>query len=132
MRGKKQTPWNSLIGWCLLLAGFLVQAGMAPATSSVHHIRIEQVAPYFSPNSITVSTGAMIRWQNETGEAHTILADDCVRGSRCRFDSGMIMPHGTFDLLTLPPGHYTYHCGLHPFMRGTITVLEMKTGTLEI
>ena len=132
VREKKTAQWKRHVGWCFLLAGFMVEGGMATAISSVQSIRIEHVAPYFSPNSVTVRAGAMIRWENETGEIHTIIDDECVRGSPCRFDSGMIRPHGTFDLPPLPPGHYAYHCGLHPFMRGTITVVQPKTRRLDI
>ena len=132
MKNRNTKQWVSCAASSIFLAGILLESWIAFAGSSVHQIRIEHVAPYFSPNSVTVSAGTLIRWENDTGEAHTIIADECVRGSRCRFDSGIIRPHERYDLLALPPGRYTYHCGLHPFMRGTITVVQPQRNTLDI
>ena len=119
------------MAWSLFLAGVIFEAWVALG-ASVRYIRIEHTPPFFSPNAVTVSAGTPIRWENNTGEAHTIIADECIRGSRCRFDSGIIRPFDMYQLLPLPPGRYSYHCGLHPFMRGTITVTPPKKSTADI
>jgi plastocyanin len=111
----------------MLLLALILQGWMPVAATSVHQIRIEHRAPFFLPNAVSVVSGTIVRWVNETNEIHTIIADECSRGSSCRLNSGVIKPHDSYDLSRLPPGRYTYHCGLHPFMRGMITVLPSKT-----
>lgn len=110
----------------ILSGGLIFQGWMAAAATQVHQIRIEQIAPFFSPNSVTVFQGTTIRWVNGTNEIHTIISDECSRSSSCRLNSGVIKPYDSYDLSRLAPGRYTYHCGLHPFMRGTITILSQK------
>ena len=86
------------------------------------HIHIQPEPPFFSPNQLTISLNMPLTWENRTREAHSIVADDCQSRSGCSFDSGVIPPHKQFVLSHLAPGHYPYHCGLHPFMRGLLTV----------
>jgi plastocyanin len=40
------------------------------------------------------------------------------------FDTGIMMPAATaqLDTATLEAGDYPYHCTVHPFMTGTLTV----------
>jgi plastocyanin len=85
-------------------------------------ITIQPEPPFFSPNSLTISAGTPLTWNNFTQEPHSIVADDCTRLSGCSFDSGVLGPNEHFTLPHLPPGRYPYHCGLHPFMRGLLTV----------
>jgi plastocyanin len=40
------------------------------------------------------------------------------------FDSGSMPPNGSFTLPGLPPGRYTYHCTLHPIMRGLVVITD--------
>ena len=131
MKNPNTRTWIRRVACGLFIAGVMLE-GWVALGASVRYIRIEHRAPYFSPNSVTVRAGTPIRWENNTGEAHTIIADECVRGSRCRFDSGIIRPFGTYHLLPLPPGRYRYHCGLHPFMRGIITVAPPKKRSADI
>jgi len=94
---------------------------MAPYTAII----IDSGSPYFVPKSATVSTGAPIRWENPTPAEHTITHIGCMEdGASCAFDSGILMPNGTFTLPGLAPGHYPYLCRVHPIMRGTIIVTD--------
>jgi plastocyanin len=94
---------------------------MAPYTAII----IDSGSPYFVPKSATVSTGAPIRWENPTPTEHTITHMGCMEdGASCAFDSGIVMPNGTFTLPGLAPGHYPYFCRVHPIMRGTIIVTD--------
>ena len=90
--------------------------------SSSHDIQIETQPPFFSPNQLTISLGAQLTWKNRTQEPHTIISDDCRFGTKCSFDSGFLGPNGRFALPPLKPGSYPYHCGIHPFMRGLLTI----------
>ena len=90
--------------------------------ASSPHIHIQPEPPFFSPNQLTISLGTPLTWENRTHETHSIVADDCQSRSVCSFDSGIIRPDHQFVLSRLGPGRYPYHCGLHPFMRGLLTI----------
>jgi ABC-type transport system substrate-binding protein len=70
----------------------------------------------FSPTTLTVAAGTTVTWTNNDGMTHTVTADDI------SFDSGNI-PMGTKFARAFPSaGTYTYHCTIHPTMKGTIVV----------
>jgi len=106
---------------CALLA-----LGALPGSATPPHfkITIENGSPYFFPPVASVTTGTPIRWDNPTPTEHTITHDGCVSDSPCAFDSGMMLPGEDYALPGLPPGHYPYHCRIHPIMRGTVTVSD--------
>lgn len=98
------------------------------AGSSTVSIQIHQQPPFFSPLSVSAEAGSVIQWENRGQELHSILADDCLRRSKCAFESRMLEPGEHFVLPNLQPGDYAYHCGIHPFMRGFIRVKESSWG----
>ncbi|WP_447969440.1 cupredoxin domain-containing protein [Nitrospira sp. M1] len=123
---KKNTYWSVmsftiitfLLAWTLSLSvSFNVQA-----LSSRVSIQIQQHPPFFSPPSVSAEAGSVIQWENRGREPHSILSDDCLRRSKCAFESRMLEPGEQFVLSELPAGDYAYHCGIHPFMRGFIRV----------
>ena len=71
----------------------------------------------YVPPTLTVVTGAVVTWTNEDDAPHTVTADD---GES--FESGVLGEGGTFELTAPAPGTYEYHCEVHPFMVGTLTV----------
>lgn len=82
-------------------------------------------APYhFGQQQPIVNVQTSIRWVNVTATHHTVTHDGCVNGGMCVFDSNPIPPDGQFEVLALPPGEYSYHCRLHPVMRGKLIVSE--------
>ena len=97
----------------------------AIATPQYTAITIESGSPYFVPKSATVSSGAPIRWDNPTATEHTITHLSCLEnGTACAFDSGIVLPNGSFTLPGLAPGHYPYLCRIHPIMHGVIIVTD--------
>jgi len=109
----------------MLLAVGLLSAWPTAATPPYTAIIIESSSPYFVPKSVTVSTGSPIRWENPTATEHTVTHTGCLEdGDHCAFDSGLMLPTGTFALPGLAPGRYPYLCRIHPIMRGVITVTE--------
>jgi amicyanin len=75
---------------------------------------IQNVA--FSPNPITIAPGSTVTWTNRDGAPHTVTADD---GS---WGSSTLRQGGTYSHVFTSPGSYTYHCAIHPFMKGTVVV----------
>ncbi len=79
-------------------------------------------SPYYTPAAATVMTRSTVRWENPTATHHTVTHDGCKTEGRCLFDSGSIPPAGAYEIQELPPGRYSYHCALHPVMRGILVV----------
>jgi plastocyanin len=108
----------------ILAMGFLA-AWPTAATPPYTAIIIDSGSPYFVPKSATVLTGAPIRWENPTPTEHTITHMGCMEdGEPCAFDSGIVLPNGTFTLPGLAPGRYPYFCRVHPIMRGMLIVTD--------
>jgi plastocyanin len=111
-----------LIG-ALLLS--LSTAGPSSSTAPYTAIIIDSGSPYFVPKSATVSSGAPIRWDNPTPTEHTITHTGCLdEGESCAFDSGIVLPNGSFTVPGLAPGRYPYICRVHPIMHGVVTVTD--------
>ena len=112
----------------VLSLGFLLAWPVASTPLPYTAIIIDSGSPYFVPKSVTVSSGASIRWENPTPTEHTITHTGCMEdGEPCAFDSGIILPNGTFTVPGLAPGHYPYFCRVHPIMHGIVTVTDSST-----
>jgi len=71
---------------------------------------------FFDPPQAAIESGSTITWTNKGDEPHTVTADD---GS---FDSGMLNPGDSYTVAFDGQGTVTYHCAIHPEMRGSVTV----------
>jgi plastocyanin len=71
---------------------------------------------FFDPPNASVEPGSTITWTNKGDEPHTVTADD---GS---FDSGVLNPGDSYTVAFGGQGTVTYHCEIHPEMRGSVTV----------
>src|SRR5215208_1527154 len=71
---------------------------------------------FFAPPNAAVEPGSTITWTNNGREPHTVTADD---GS---FDSGVLNPGDFYTVAFDGQGTVTYHCTIHPEMRGSVTV----------
>src|SRR5215210_280353 len=71
---------------------------------------------FFAPPNAAVEPGSTITWTNNGVEPHTVTADD---GS---FDSGALNPGDSYTVAFDGQGTVTYHCAIHPEMRGSVTV----------
>jgi plastocyanin len=81
----------------------------------------------FTPNPLTISlaNGGVVEWFNDdetpsaygsNGVTHNITADDS------SFTSGNLPAGQTFQTTFTSQGTFTYHCAIHPRMKGTVTV----------
>ena len=96
----------------------------AVAANPVIDIAFQSSAPYYEPQEAIVLMGTPIRWVNTTASFHTVRHDACIDEEPCPFQSIAIPPDSSFVIAPLPPGRYSYHCELHPIMRGTLLVLD--------
>jgi len=79
----------------------------------------------FSPVGVSIPAGASVTWTNRSTAPHTVTADGGA------FDSGStdIAPGGSYTHTFTAPGTYSYHCNLHSYMTGTVTVTGGTTTT---
>ncbi|MEW9586683.1 cupredoxin family copper-binding protein [Paraburkholderia sp. DGU8] len=70
----------------------------------------------FSPMSLTVKAGSTVTWKNLDGEPHAVVNDAGL------FHSGALDQDDTFQFKFDKPGVYKVFCGIHPYMKETITV----------
>ena len=96
----------------------------APATTSPHAatsggnaIAIKNFA--FDPVPLAVKTGTAVTWTNQDSAPHTIVSD---AGSPVPFSSNSLSTGASYSFTFTQPGTYTYHCSIHPSMKGTVVV----------
>lgn len=72
----------------------------------------------FNPKTVTIEKGSSVRWTNNESVGHDVVGDDASLGFR-----SPIMPQGDSYLFTFnEAGTFTYYCGVHPSMKGTVVV----------
>lgn len=86
----------------------------APGTPGPNEVFIQGSA--FSPSTITVSAGTTITWTNNDAMAHTVTSNSGI------FDSGSIGSGSTWSRVFNQVGIFPYHCSIHTFMTGSVTV----------
>ena len=92
-------------------------SGANPAPATANTITIKDFT--FSPAVLTVKTGTTVTWVNEDGASHTVVSDD---GSKFPFTSPQLANGDSYPMAFTQAGTYTYHCSIHPSMKGTIIV----------
>jgi len=70
----------------------------------------------FVPQSVTVHVGDRVRWFNNDDAVHTTTSDSGL------WHSGPMERGASFPHVFTTPGTFTYHCAIHPSMRGTVIV----------
>ena len=94
-------------------AGQATGADEAPSSGS--EVVIEGFS--FNPMDIEVAPGTTVTWTNQDSAPHTVK------------DNGELFPESdelakgdTFEFTYDTPGEYPYICGIHQYMKGTVTV----------
>lgn len=93
-------------------------AGALAAPAHAEPVEIDIQDYFFQPASVTVAVGTTIRWTNKGADQHTVTSDTGAFGSL------LLAQNGTFEHTFTAPGDYGYHCTPHPFMTGTIHVVD--------
>jgi amicyanin len=73
----------------------------------------------FDPPTLTVKTGTVVTWTNNDSPPHAIASD---AGSPAAFSSDSLSTSSSYSFTFTQPGTYTYHCSIHPSMKGTVIV----------
>jgi plastocyanin len=79
---------------------------------------------FYSPENITIVIGVnnTVVWTNHDTTSHTVVAVD-------NSYAATLVPGGTFAHTFTAPGVYKYHCTIHLFMVGSVTVLGGPSST---
>ncbi len=111
----------------LAVAGyFLIKGGYGGSSNSSGNSKSSTQAPAetnsvtisnfaFNPNNIAINAGTPITFTNNDGANHTVTADNG------KFDQA-VSAGQTATITITEPGTYSYHCRIHPSMKGTITI----------
>ena len=103
---------------------------MAEAQPSLRPNEVQVVEPAgqpdkwtFAPAEIAVAKGTTVTFVNHGKEFHTVTSDAPSRPFDISIDTGQV---ATFTFNTV--GVFTYHCGVHPQMKGTVRVCDGACG----
>lgn len=80
-------------------------------------VEVEIINTGFAPALIDIEAGTTVRWTNQDPIKHEIAFADLLID-----DSGIISEGETFFYTFDTPGEYTFACGPHPGMSGTVVV----------
>ena len=98
--------------------GLTPLSGLGPASVEAadgQTIKIENFS--FVPDNLAVRVGTTVTWQNGDDIPHSVVFSDK------SFRSKPLDTHDKATFTFANPGEMQYFCGLHPHMKGQITVL---------
>ena len=75
----------------------------------------------FIPDTITVETGQIVRWENRDPTPHRIVFTDA-NGRDTNTESGILAAAQSYSRKFTAAGTYPYYCKIHPEMKGTVIV----------
>ena len=92
-----------------------------PTSPQLVTINIQNFA--FTPDPVTVPAGTVVAWTNQDSAPHQVVNDATpLFMTGAIFQSATLQQGQTFTFTFTKQGTYAYHCGIHNFMKGTITV----------
>jgi plastocyanin len=98
----------------------LALAGAVSAAPQAGQVReVSMPGKVFVPRTIQALVGDTVAWRNGDSSTHTVTANDDA------FDSGFVDPGASYARTFTKPGSYAYHCTIHKFMRGVVTVVPV-------
>lgn len=110
---------RSLSG-CVALVVVLIALAPAASASGDHatgmgsRARVRIVDNRYTPASISIKRGTIVKWVNRGANNHTSTSKS--------WNSGIISPGESFTRKFRRRGTFSYHCLIHATMMGTITV----------
>jgi plastocyanin len=75
-----------------------------------------EIKNFAFPANLTVAAGGSITFTNADSATHTVTMDN----GAC--DAGRIASGQSATITFTAPGTYTFHCTIHPTMKGTVVV----------
>ncbi len=87
-----------------------------PVCALAATVQVQIMGMNFHPDTVTVAPGTTVTWTNDDSFGHTTTSDTTL------WDSGLLAPGKSYSHIFDTPGNYPYHCAVHTFMTGTVTV----------
>ena len=106
---------NNQVGQVGFNSGAAILNPIIDSSSSANTVNIKSYS--FQPATLNVPAGTTVTWHNQDNVQHTVTSD-----VQDLFDSGTIATGKKFTYTFQAPGSYSYHCSIHPGMKGTIIV----------
>jgi plastocyanin len=120
-RANMKTKFSLILLTALFLAACGPAASSAPASTlpaiQSGGVKISIANFAFDPATLTIPTGTTVTWTNNDSVAHNVTADDNSWGSKS------LAKGDTFSFTFSKAGTFSYHCGVHPSMKASITVV---------
>lgn len=99
---------------------FLLLAWLLPAAGAAQTAEVAIRNYEFEPAELRVKIGTTVTWSNrETRASHSIRFP-----GPDGFESERLFPEESWQYAFDTPGTFTYTCGPHPEMHGTIVVVD--------
>jgi plastocyanin len=73
----------------------------------------------YTPNAVSLVVGQSLSWTNIGVTPHTATEDSD------KWDTGLLLPGAAASVSFNAAGTYTYHCSLHPWMKGAVVVASV-------
>jgi plastocyanin len=99
-----------------LAVGLVALPSTLAATTSV-----SITSKSFTPSVVTIPAGETLTWTNNDTARHQVVAND---GS---FSSPVLAAKQSYSHTFRTGGSFGYHDGLHPTLRGSVTVIQQRT-----
>jgi len=108
----------TVISLAVLLAACAPAAATATSTpvTNGNEVKVAISGYAFNPGTITIKVGQTVTWTNQDSASHNVKADD---GS---FGSSTLGNGASFSYTFNTAGTFTYKCGFHASMLGTVVV----------
>jgi plastocyanin len=97
-------------------AGAALACALGPSLAENHAASVTIDNFVFEPGRLTIRAGTTVTWTNRDDIPHNVRSKDGL------FKSKVMDTDELFSFTFATPGEYTYFCGLHPHMTGTIVV----------
>ncbi len=78
----------------------------------------------FSPQSIKIKKGTKVTWVNQDSVQHNVVAADADVSGGLPTTNALLSKDGSYSFTFNQTGTFDYHCTPHPFMTGTVEVVE--------
>jgi plastocyanin len=114
-------------GVVLTTLGLTALLGSATAGAAEEaDMRVSIVDRAYQPAQLTVGVGQTVTWRDESFGQHTVTSVDG------QFDSGVMGAGSSFTTTFAKAGTFNYSCTIHPTMKGSVLVLPIAAGTLQL
>ena len=105
------------VGVLAVVAALVVAGAASPADGPTRDVRMPGKS--YDPDRLDVLIGTTVTWHNDDATNHTVTADGDA------FSSGFVPPGGAFSFTFTRQGTFAFHCSIHRFMKGSVTVFGL-------